>query len=163
MVVVQIGLEFNGCSIAMKSKVMKSEEKTVISVQVVVNKPIEMVWNSWTMPEHIINWNFASDDWFCPQADNSLAVGDKFSYRMESKDGEMGFDFWGVYNQIIKNEIIDCTLGDGRRLHITFSEVDNQTTINEKFEAENENSIELQKTGWQAILDNFKKYTESDH
>jgi len=163
MVVVQIGLEFNGCSIAMKSKVMKSEEKTVISVQVVVNKPIEMVWNSWTMPEHIINWNFASDDWCCPNAVNDLKEGGSFSYRMESKDGVIGFDFSGRYNHIVRYENIHCTLDDDRRVNIKFIGEGEVTHIVEDFEAESENSVELQKTGWQAILDNFKKYTESDH
>ncbi len=140
---------------------MATEEKT-ISVSTTVNAPVEKVWNSWTRPEHIINWNNASPDWHTPKAENDLRPGEKFNYRMEAKDGSFGFDFWGVYDVVKPNEYIEYTMGDGRKAKIIFTSLDNKTKIDEIFEAETENSIELQKGGWQAILDNFKKYTESN-
>jgi uncharacterized protein YndB with AHSA1/START domain len=134
---------------------------TTITVEVTIQVPVEKVWKLWTTPEHIINWNFASDTWHCPAAENNLHPGGKFSYRMEAKDGSFGFDFWGTYNDVKPNELIDYTLGDDRKATITFSGNNSETRIVETFEAENTNSIEQQKFGWQCILDNFKKYTET--
>ena len=135
--------------------------KKEITVQVEISLNIKKVWEVLTEPIHIINWNFASDDWFCPKAENNLKIGEKFNYRMEAKDGSFGFDFWGTYMEIEICKKLFSTLGDGRKLKIFLEEKNGVTTITERFEAENENSIELQKNGWQSILNNLKKYAES--
>ncbi len=137
------------------------EKKIEITVQVEVLKNKKIVWEYLTEPEHIKNWNFASDDWFCPKAENILKIGEKFNYRMEAKDGSFGFDFWGTYTDIILYENLFSVLGDGRKLEISLKEEGNSTLIIEKFEAESENSVELQRDGWQAILNNLKKYIEN--
>lgn len=140
---------------------MATLEKTIITVATTVNAPVQKVWEYWTNPEHITKWNSASDDWHTPSATNDLKVGGRFTARMEAKDGSMGFDFGGVYDAIRENEYIEYTLGDDRKVKISFTPVDNGTKVSESFEAETTNSAEMQKTGWQAIMDNFKKYTES--
>jgi uncharacterized protein YndB with AHSA1/START domain len=140
---------------------METFEKTSITVQTKVNAPIEKVWKYWTSPADIMKWNNASDDWHTPQAENDLRSGGKFNYRMEAKDGSMGFDFWGIYTDVIINSQMDYTLGDGRIVTILFFKVDNETEIVETFEAEDTNSIEMQQFGWQSILNNFKKYIEN--
>ena len=137
-------------------------DKTSVTVANTVNAPVEKVWNFWTEPEHITKWNNASDDWHTPSATNDLRVGGKFTSRMEARDGSMGFDFWGVYDEIKTNELIAYTMGDGRKAKIVFTSQGNSTKIVETFEAETENSVELQRGGWQAILDNFKKYSETN-
>lgn len=134
----------------------------MVTVHVLVRKPIGKVWKYWTEPEHIVNWNFASDDWHTSQADSDLRDGGSFCYRMEAKDGSMGFDFEGVYNHIVTNSRIVCTLGDGREVSIDFVDIDGHTEVIESFEAEKTNPVELQRTGWQAILKNFKKYAEEE-
>lgn len=139
---------------------MKTKEKTVILIHTTLKVPLEKVWKYWTTPEYIVKWNYASEDWHTPWVENDLHEGGKFNYRMEAKDGSMGFDFAGVYNAIILNKHIECTLGDGRKVKITFSAKKDKTEITESFETENTNSIELQRNGWQAILNNFKKYAE---
>ena len=135
-------------------------EKKPITVSATVEAPIEKVWEFWTVPEHIMQWNNASDDWHSPKSMNDLRTGGKFLTRMEAKDGSMGFDFGGVYDVVIPNDKIEYTMGDGRKVVVDFTDNKNQTTIEETFEAESENSPELQQQGWQAILDNFKKYAE---
>jgi len=140
---------------------MDSTQKTVITVHVKVNAPIRKIWKYWTTPEHITQWNNASDDWHSPYAKNDLQVGKRFDYRMEAKDKSMGFDFTGVYTKISKHKLIEYTLDDDRKVSINFSKADNWTEVTESFEAETTNSNELQRAGWQAILDNFKKYTET--
>jgi uncharacterized protein YndB with AHSA1/START domain len=132
----------------------------VIKVDTIVSVPLDKAWQIWTNPEDVEKWNHASDDWFTPKAENDLRPGGKFNYRMEAKDGSFGFDFWGIYDEIILHRLISSTLGDGRKVTITFSTVGNKTKIEEIFEAEATNSIDLQKNGWQAILDNFKKHAE---
>ncbi|MBA2561636.1 MAG: SRPBCC domain-containing protein [Chitinophagaceae bacterium] len=141
---------------------METQNKTIITVENSINAPVEKVWQYWTQPEHITKWNNASDDWHTPRAENDLRVGGSFVSRMEAKDGSVGFDFGGVYDQVRNNEYIEYTLGDGRKVKITFSGQGNITEVVENFETESTNSIEMQKGGWQAILDNFKKYTESN-
>lgn len=131
-----------------------------ITVESTIKAPIEKVWKSWTETSHITRWNNASPDWYTPKAENDLQVGGKFLYRMEAKDGSFGFDFWGIYDKVKEHEYIEYTMGDGRKAWVTFSGWGNEIKITETFEAEHENSIDLQKMGWQAILDNFKKYTE---
>ena len=141
---------------------METKEKTEITIQTTVDAPIEKVWKYWNEPEHITKWNFASDDWQCPGAENDIRVGGKFSFRMEAKDGSFGFDFWGTYDEIKTNELIAYTMGDERKAKVTFTSNGNSTHITTIFEAENQNPVELQKGGWQAILNNFKKYTENN-
>ncbi len=123
--------------------------------------PVEKVWQLWTEPKHITQWNNASDDWRTPHAENDLQPGGKFLSRMEAKDGSFGFDFTGVYDAVEKNKYIEYTLADGRKVTINFTGDDRETRVVETFEAKSVNSIEMQKNGWQAILDNFKKYAES--
>ncbi len=121
-----------------------------------------MVWMYWTEPRHVKKWNNASPDWHTPKAENDLREGRMFNYRMEAKDGSYGFDFWGTYDEIEPNHKITFTLGDGRWVGIQFIDVNGQTQITEIFEAEDTNPLDLQKTGWQSILDNFKQYVESE-
>jgi uncharacterized protein YndB with AHSA1/START domain len=145
-----------------KNKKMATTHKTTITVESIVKAPIEKVWKFWVGPAHIKNWNAASADWHTPHAENDLRVGGKFSSRMEAKDGSFGFDFGGVYDEVETYKTIAYTLSDGRKVKIVFSSMGNETKVKETFEAENTNSIELQRGGWQAILDNFKKYTETN-
>lgn len=140
---------------------METTNKTIITVEAAVNAPAEKVWKLFTEPQHITQWNNASDDWFTPRAENDLRPGGKFVYRMEAKDGSFGFDFGGVYDAVKENEYIVYTIGDGRKVEVTFIVTNNETKVVETFEAEDVNSIELQKGGWQAILNCFKKYVES--
>jgi uncharacterized protein YndB with AHSA1/START domain len=141
---------------------METQPSTMITVEATVNAPVKKVWEYWSKPEHITKWCFASDDWRAPHAENDLRTGGKFSSRMEAKDGSFGFDFGGVYDEVKENELIAYTIGDGRKVKITFSDEGNQTQVTETFEAETQNPVEMQKGGWQAILDNFKKYTETN-
>jgi len=134
---------------------------TKVTVEATVNAPVEKVWKSWIEPDHIVKWNHASDDWHSPWAKADFREGGSFSARMEAKDGSMGFDFGGVYDVIRPNEYIEYTIGDGRKVQVTFTKQGNATKVVETFEAESTHPVEFQKGGWQAILDNFKKYTES--
>jgi uncharacterized protein YndB with AHSA1/START domain len=131
-----------------------------IAIKATVNAPVETVWKYWTEPEHIKKWNNASEDWHTTAAENDLRVGGTFFSRMEAKDGSFGFDFSGVYDEIKLYEVIAYTLGDSRKVKITFVSKENKTEVLETFEAERTHSIEMQEAGWQAILDNFKRYTE---
>ena len=140
---------------------METQVKTIISVQTNVKAPIEIVWKHWTSPNDILGWNHASADWNTPKATNDLRVGGTFNYRMEAKDGSIGFDFFGVYDVVIPPKQIEYTMGDGRKVTIVFNTDGNTTNIMETFEAETINSIEMQKGGWQAILNNFKTYSET--
>lgn len=137
--------------------------KPQITVEVWVAVSKEQAWQYWTLPEHVMRWNFASDDWCCPRALNDLQIGGVFNYRMEAKDGSVGFDFSGTYTEVEKEKSISYVMtgADARAVSIEFEERDNGCSVRETFEAENENSLELQKMGWQSILDNFKKYTET--
>lgn len=138
------------------------KNKNFITVETLVNVPIEKVWQFWTKPKHITQWNNASEDWHTTRAENDLRIAGKFLSRMEAKDGSFGFDFEGIYDTIVINEKISYTLLDDRKVTILFSQIDNNVKITETFEAENENSLELQQFGWQSILNNFKKYIEKN-
>ena len=138
------------------------DEKKTITVRAVINAPVEQVWKLYTEPEHVMKWNNASNDWHTPRAENDLKVGGKFLYRMEAKDGSSGFDFDGTYKQIIANELIVYSISDGRKVEVTFTKDDNaRTKMDTTFEAESTNPIEMQRDGWQAILNNFKIYVET--
>lgn len=141
---------------------METQEKTVITVESTINAPVEKVWEYWTKPGHITQWNNASDEWHSPRAENDLRTGGSFVFRMEARDGSMGFDFSGVYDAVKENEYLEYTLGDNRKVKITFSAQGDATYVTESFDAENTNPVELQRGGWQAILDNFKRYTETN-
>lgn len=132
----------------------------MITVSALVNAPAQQVWDSWTSPAHIVNWCFANDDWHCPAATNDLKVGGSFSSTMAAKDGSFSFDFGGVYDEVITHKRIAYTLEDGRKVEINFNETDGKTFVEEKFDPESENPEDMQQAGWQAILNNFKKYTE---
>ncbi len=140
---------------------MNSKTKT-LTVEVIVKAAINKVWLYFTQPEHIIHWNHASIDWHCPKASNVLKLGEKFSYTMASKDGSMSFDFNGTYTDLFTHERICYTLEDGRKVEVHFRAEGETTVVKEIFEPEQENTLELQQTGWQSILTNFKNYTEEN-
>jgi uncharacterized protein YndB with AHSA1/START domain len=131
-----------------------------ITIETVVKKPIGQVWEKLTIPEHIMKWNNASEDWYTPSAENDLRAGGTFNYKMAARDGSYSFDFGGIYDEVILNKKIAYTLGDGRRVGIEFIEEDEGVKVVETFEAEGNHSLEMQRAGWQAILDNFKRYAE---
>lgn len=143
-----------------KSKQMGTSGKTIISVATTVKALVEQVWEFWTSPDHIVHWNHASDDWRTTKAKNDLKAGGKFSARMETKDGSSGFDFEGIYDEVLPQERIEYTLTDGRKVTVDFKPQEGSTGIIENFEADNEYTPKMQKEGWQAILNNFKKYVE---
>lgn len=140
---------------------METKDKTKITIDTTVQLPANKVWELWTMPEHITQWSFANDEWCCPKAENDLRPGGRFSSRMEAKDGSMGFDFAGIYEQVIPHKKLVYRLEDERQVIVDFEALDNETKVTETFEVEDLNSVDLQRAGWQAILDNFKKYAES--
>ena len=141
---------------------METAAKTIITVQSTINAPVQKVWEYWTEPTHIKRWNNASEDWHTPSAENDLRAGGKFSTRMEAKDGSFGFDFGGTYDAAEEHKLIEYTLGDGRKVKIVFTPDGDATKVVESFEAEGTHSAEMQQTGWQAILNNFKKYVEAN-
>ncbi len=135
-------------------------EKTKVTIKANVNASAEQVWKLWNDPAHIVNWNTASEDWHSPRAENDVKVGGKFNIRMEAKDGSFGFDFSGVYDKVEKHQLIEYTMDDDRKVSVIFEEKNGQTYITETFEAESQNPVEMQQSGWQAILDSFKKYAD---
>jgi uncharacterized protein YndB with AHSA1/START domain len=141
---------------------METATKQSINVQATVNAPVEKTWKYFTEPDHITKWAFASPDWHAPRAENDLRKGGRFLTAMAAKDGSFAFDFTGVYDNVAKNKEIQYTIDDGRKVKITFESKGNATTVTETFEAESENPIEMQRGGWQAILDSFKNHVEND-
>lgn len=139
---------------------MITTERAVITVSSTIQAPVEKVWECWTDPKHIMQWNNASDDWFTPSAFNDLRVGGTFVSRMESTDGKYGFDFGGEYTQVEHNRLISYVLGDGRKVSTSFEPKGNETIVTTNFDAEETNSLEMQQGGWQSILNNFKQYVE---
>ena len=133
-----------------------------ITIEAIIAAQPSHVWLSWTDPSHITHWNFASDDWCCPSASNDLRVGGKLKSRMEAKDGSFGFDFEGTYHQVKPFELLEYSMEDGRRVITTFKDLGDATMVVTVFDAESENSIDMQRQGWQAILNNFKSYVESN-
>ena len=135
---------------------------TKVTVETTVSADAKKVWDYWTHPDHITKWNFASDDWHCPNAENDLKTGGKFKSVMASKDGKMSFDFEGIYDEVVNASKIIYSLADGRQVNITFEDLGDTVKVTETFDAETQNPIELQRAGWQAILDNFRKHVESN-
>lgn len=133
-----------------------------ITVEAIVDAPVEKVWEAWTDPLHIVQWAFASDDWEAPYADNDVRVDGTFKTTMAAKDGSTSFDFTGKYTMVIQCDRLEYTMDDGRTVSIHFERMGDSTKITEMFDMEHENSEELQREGWQTILNNFKKYTEEN-
>lgn len=132
-----------------------------IVVSVTVLKPVELVWQTYHRPEHMVNWNFASDDWYCPSAKSDFRVGGSFSATMSAKDQSYAFEFEGIYDVIKRYEQVSYHMSDGRKVDVLFNTNKKSTHVSVTFDPEGENDPEFQRQGWQAILDNFKKYTES--
>jgi uncharacterized protein YndB with AHSA1/START domain len=141
---------------------METIEKTAITVEATIQAPVDKVWKFWSEPKHITQWCAASDDWHAPYAENDLRVDGNFKTTMAAKDGSFSFDFGGIYTKVDQNKAIEYTMGDGRKVKITFSGNGNETQVTETFDAESTHSLEQQREGWQAILNNFKKYTETN-
>lgn len=135
---------------------------TKITIDAIVSANINKVWDYWNQPEHITEWNAADPSWHCPSAENDLKVGGKLKSRMEARDGSFGFDFEGIYQEVAPLKKISYVLGDGRQVITSFEDLNGKTKITTVFDAENENPVEMQKGGWQAILNNFKNYTETN-
>jgi uncharacterized protein YndB with AHSA1/START domain len=138
---------------------MEPNDKITVSATIIAD--INKVWDYYTNPKHIVNWNFADPSWHCPSAENDLQPGGTYKARMEAKDGSFGFDFEAVYTEIIEGKEFSYEFG-GRTANVKFENSNNYTTINVSFDPENENSAELQKNGWQSILNNFKTYTQNN-
>jgi uncharacterized protein YndB with AHSA1/START domain len=132
-----------------------------ITVGVTLSAGIPKVWDLWTSPGHVVKWNSASEGWHCPKAENDLRPGGKFKYTMASRDEKMSFDFEGVYDDVIAQKRIAYSISDGRKVTVGFENLGDQSKVTETFEAEEIHPEEIQKEGWQAILNNFKKYVES--
>jgi uncharacterized protein YndB with AHSA1/START domain len=133
-----------------------------ITVETYVERPIEKVWKDFTDPEAVVAWNNASGDWHTPRALNDVRTGGGFSYRMEAKDGSAGFDFDGTYTSVIDGEYIAYEMSDGRKVEVRFVRDDGGVRVIETFDPEHENTPDMQREGWQSILDNFKKYSEAE-
>jgi uncharacterized protein YndB with AHSA1/START domain len=133
-----------------------------VTIEAIIAAPPPKVWMYWTKPEHITKWNFATPDWRCPRAANDLKVGGKYAARMEAKDGSFGFDFEAVYDEVVDQKRLTYTMGDGRKATTNFEQVGDRTKVTTTFDAEAQNSVDMQRAGWQSILDNFKKYAEAN-
>lgn len=136
-------------------------KQNAITITALIDAPMNTVWEKWTNPADVMNWNNASDDWHTPKAENDLRIGGKFSYTMAAKDGSFSFDFGGTYTDLIEHKLIEYALGDEREISISFVEENGMIIVTEKFDPEQTNPLEMQQAGWQAILNNFKKYVES--
>lgn len=132
----------------------------MISVSAVIHQPIDIVWKCWTTPTDIMQWNFAHASWHCPSATNDLVVGGEFHYQMAAKDGSFAFDFWGTYDHIENEKLIQSTLGDGRKMNVEFVVTNEGTMVTETFDPEKVNPVEMQQQGWQSILNQFKLFAE---
>jgi len=132
-----------------------------ITVETIVKADLETVWRAWNNPADIERWNAASDDWHTTRSTVDLREGGTFSARMEAKDGSEGFDFEGTYTRVVTQELIEYRMEDGREVTAWFTAVPDGTQVREIFDAETENEPELQRQGWQAILDNFAGYVEA--
>lgn len=141
---------------------METTEKTTITVETTIKAPVEKVWKFWNDPQHIKQWCAASDDWHAPYSENDLRVDGKFKTTMAAKDGSFSFDFEGVYTTVQENKVIAYVMSDGRKVNVVFTSQGSETKVTETFDPESMNPLEMQRAGWQAILDNFKKHTEAN-
>ncbi|MET0637466.1 MAG: SRPBCC family protein [Chitinophagaceae bacterium] len=139
---------------------MATTEKKSVTISCTVDLPVQKVWEYWSKPEHIVKWNNASDDWHTPSAENDLRVGGKFVSTMAAKDGSASFNFEGNYTEVEEHRVIAYKMADNREVRITFTDDGDSTEIQEIFDAEDTHPVELQQSGWQSILDNFKEYAE---
>lgn len=140
---------------------METSNKTIVTIETLIKAPLEKVWECWIEPKHITEWYFASDDWHAPHAENNLLVGQAFKITMAAKDGSASFDFEGVYSKIEPLKQIHYGLADGRQVKISFIAQGDEIKVVESFDTENDNPVEMQRAGWQAILNNFKKHVET--
>lgn len=140
---------------------METTNQKAISVEATINAPADKVWKLFNDPQAITKWNSGHPDWHTPSAENDLRVGGKFKHRMEAKDGSMGFDFEGTYTAITENKLMEYTIADGRKVKVIFEPSGNGTIVTEIFELENIHSEEMQRFGWQGILNSFREYVES--
>lgn len=131
-----------------------------VEISADVHASSDKVWEAWTEPRHITQWNFADPSWHCPHAENDLRPGGKYMARMEAKDGSFGFDFEAVYDEVTPKSRIQYTMGDGRVALTTFEDNGGSTKVTTWFDPENQNEVEFQKAGWQAIMNSFKGYVE---
>ena len=140
---------------------METTTNSAITVKALVNAPVEKVWKCWSEPKHITNWCQASDDWHAPYAENDLRKDGKFKTTMAARDGSVSFDFEGIYTNVEPHKLIEYAMADGRKVKITFLSKGKETEVVESFDPEGINPLEMQRQGWQSILNNFKKYTEA--
>lgn len=141
---------------------MSTATTNTITVRTTVKAPASKAWTYWTAPEHATQWSFADDSWHAPYAENDLRVGGNFKTTLAAKDGSFSFDFAGTYTAVKENELLEFVLGDGRKVQVIFTANGDETTIVETFDPESENPLEMQRAGWQAFLDNYKKYVEAN-
>ncbi|MEO3428726.1 SRPBCC family protein [Pelagibius sp. CAU 1746] len=132
-----------------------------ITIDTIIDAPVERVWQAYSTPADITQWNFASDDWCCPSAEADLKVGGAYKARMEAKDGSFGFDFEAVYDEVDPHKALTLAMSDGRKARTTFESSGGQTKVTTTFDAEDQNPIDIQRDGWQAILNNFKRHVEA--
>ena len=136
-------------------------EYPIIQIEAIINAPKSLVWSAYNEPAHVVNWNAASDDWFCPRATNEVRDGGRFNYRMEARDGSFGFDYTGTYVKVYTGESLRYRLDGNRNVGVDFVDHGDQVRLVVRFEPEKENALDLQREGWQAILNRFKAYAES--
>lgn len=141
---------------------METQNANKITIESTVNAPVAKAWEYYNGAEHITKWNSPSPDWHCPSASVDLRPGGKILSRMEAKDGSMGFDFGGVFDTVKTNELVEYTMGDGRKVSTRFIPSGNTTKVITTFDPENQNPVDFQKAGWQAILDSYARYTEAN-
>jgi len=146
----------------MRNTIATIKQKTTITVEAIIHAPMEKVWKFWTKPENIVKWAFASDDWEAPHAENDVRVGGKFKTVMAAKDKSTSFDFTGVYTNVKNHELLEYNIDDGRHVKVDFVELSEGVRVTETFEPEKINPEDMQRSGWQAILDNFKKYAKGN-
>ena len=131
-----------------------------ITVETVVNAPINQIWSAWSNPDDIIQWNTPHESWHTTRSAVDLREGGQFSARMEARDGSGGFDFEGTYTRVVPNQVIDFRMSDGREVNVEFVQQAGGVLVRETFDTETENPVEMQRAGWQAILDNFGRHVE---
>ena len=139
---------------------METKTRKSITVENIIQAPVSTLWELWTQPAHITQWNHATEDWHSPYVENEVRPGGRFLFRMAAKDGSFSFDFTGTYGLVQVHKFLEYTLDDGRKVNVTFTPIESGTRVVELFEAEDVHSLEQQQGGWQSILDNFKKYAE---